>query len=90
MLEIGNGKEKEDAKRFAEAFVLLRDEVEKCSRQMDDWEEICAWVAAMPRSVAQQAWVVIQMMLSAELDHMDLGDMEAAREVIDRVRGNHA
>jgi len=58
--------------------------------QMDDWEEICAWVAAMPRSVAQQAWVVIQMMLSAELDHMDLGDMEAAREVIDRVRGNHA
>ena len=58
--------------------------------QIDDWQEIRAWVAAMPRSVAQQAWVVIQMMLSAELDHMDLGDMEAAREVIDRVRGNHA
>ena len=45
MLEIGNGKEKEDAKRFAEAFVLLRDEVEKCSRQMDDWEEYFGAVA---------------------------------------------
>lgn len=53
---------------------------------MDTREEIVAWVATMPRSVAQQAWIVMQMIIAAQIDEATELDVTEARAVLDRIR----
>lgn len=53
---------------------------------MDTREEIVAWVMTMPRSVAQQAWIVMQMIIAAQIDEAAELDVTEARAVLDRIR----
>lgn len=53
---------------------------------MDTREEIVAWVQTMPRSVAQQAWIVMQMIIAAQIDEATELDVAEARAVLDRIR----
>lgn len=52
---------------------------------MDSQDEIIAWINTLPRSVAFQAYVMMQMIIQSALDEADLGDMSEARAVIDHV-----
>ena len=54
--------------------------------QMDSIDEIVAWVNAMPRSVALQAYIVMQMIIAAEIDRVAESDVSMAAAVIDRIR----
>jgi hypothetical protein len=53
---------------------------------MESMEEIEAWIHMMPRSVAAQALIVLQMMLAAEIDRQAEQDLSAANAIIDRIR----
>jgi hypothetical protein len=52
---------------------------------METQEEVVSWINTLPRSVAFQAYVMMQMIVQAALDEEDLNDMPEARAVIDHV-----
>lgn len=54
--------------------------------QMDSIDEIVAWVNSMPRSVALQAYIVMQMIIAAEIDRVAESDVSMAAALIDRIR----
>ena len=54
--------------------------------QMDSIDEIVAWVNSMPRSVALQAYIVMQMTIAAEIDRVAESDVSRAAALIDRIR----
>ena len=54
--------------------------------QMDSMEQIVAWIQMMPRSVALQAYVVMQMIIAAEIDRVAEDDVSVAAAVIERIR----
>jgi hypothetical protein len=53
---------------------------------MESMEEIVAWVQTMPRSVALQAYIVMQMIIAAEIDRQAEDDLSAAQAIIERIR----
>jgi hypothetical protein len=53
---------------------------------MESMDEIVAWVQTMPRSVALQAYVVMQMIIAAEIDRQAEDDLSAAQAIIERIR----
>jgi hypothetical protein len=53
---------------------------------MDNMEDIVAWIQMMPRSVALQAYIVMQMIIAAEIDRQAEDDLSAAQAIIDRIR----
>lgn len=54
--------------------------------EIDNQDQLVEFVQGLPRSVARQAWVIIQIMILEGLDQEDLGDMAEAHEVIERIR----
>jgi len=52
---------------------------------METQEEVVSWINTLPRSVAFQAYVMMQMIVQAALDEEDLNDMPEARAVIDYI-----
>ena len=54
--------------------------------QMESMDEIVAWVQSMPRSVALQAYIVMQMIIAAEIDRQAEDDVSMAAALIDRIR----
>ena len=54
--------------------------------QMDSMDEIVAWVQSMPRSVALQAYIVMQMIIAAEIDCSAEDDVSMAAALIERIR----
>ena len=54
--------------------------------QMDSRDEIVAWVNSMPRSVALQAYIVMQMIIAAEIDRQAEDDVTMAAALIERIR----
>ena len=54
--------------------------------QMESMDEIVAWVQSMPRSVALQAYLVMQMIIAAEIDRAAEDDVTMAAALIDRIR----
>ena len=53
---------------------------------MESMDEIMAWVQSMPRSVALQAYIVMQMMIAAEIDRAAEDDVSMAAALIERIR----
>ena len=64
----------------------LQRELAERMWQMDSMDEIVAWVNGMPRSVALQAYIVMQMIIAAEIDRQAEDDVSAAQAIIDRIR----
>jgi uncharacterized membrane protein len=54
--------------------------------EIEDQAQLTEFVQSLPRSVARQAYVVIQLMLLAAIDQEELGDMQEAHDVIERIR----
>ena len=54
--------------------------------QMDSMEDIVAWIQMMPRSVALQAYVVMQMIIAAEIDRAAEDDVSMAAALIDQLK----
>jgi len=54
--------------------------------QMESIDDIVAWVNSMPRSVALQAYIVMQMIIAAEIDRAAEDDVSVARDIIERIR----
>lgn len=54
--------------------------------QMESIDEIVTWVNTMPRSVALQAYIVMQMIIAAEIDRAAEDDVSVARDIIERIR----
>ena len=54
--------------------------------QMESIDEIVTWVNSMPRSVALQAYIVMQMIIAAEIDRAAEDDVSVARDIIERIR----
>ena len=54
--------------------------------QMESMDEIVAWVQSMPRSVALQAYIVMQMIIAAEIDRQAEDDVTMAAALIERIR----
>ena len=54
--------------------------------QMESIDDIVAWVNSMPRSVALQAYIVMQMIIAAEIDRAAEDDVSVAQELIERIR----
>jgi len=64
----------------------LQRELAERMWNMDTMEDIVAWIQMMPRSVALQAYVVMQMIIAAEIDRQAEDDLSAAQAIIDRIR----
>jgi hypothetical protein len=64
----------------------LQRELAERMWNMESMDEIVAWVQMMPRSVALQAYVVMQMIIAAEIDRQAEDDLSAAAAIIDRIR----
>ena len=64
----------------------LQQELAERMWAMDTMEDIVAWVQTMPRSVALQAYVVMQMIIAAEIDRVAEDDVSVARDIIERIR----
>ena len=64
----------------------LQKELAERMWQMDSMEDIVAWIQMMPRSVALQAYVVMQMIIAAEIDRAAEDDLSVARDLIERIR----
>ena len=64
----------------------LQRELAERMWNMESMEDIVAWVQTMPRSVALQAYVVMQMIIAAEIDRQAEDDLSAAQAIIDRIR----
>jgi hypothetical protein len=54
--------------------------------QMESIDEIVTWINSMPRSVALQAYIVMQMIIAAEIDRAAEDDVSVARDIIERIR----
>jgi hypothetical protein len=64
----------------------LQRELAERMWNMESMDEIVAWVQTMPRSVALQAYVVMQMIIAAEIDRQAEDDLSAAQAIIERIR----
>ena len=64
----------------------LQQELAERMWNMDSMDEIVAWVQMMPRSVALQAYIVMQMIIAAEIDRQAEDDLSAAQAIIERIR----
>ena len=64
----------------------LQKELAERMWQMDNMEDIVAWIKLMPRSVALQAYIVMQMIVAAEIDRAAEDDVSMAAALIDRIR----
>jgi len=64
----------------------LQRELAERMWNMNSMEEIVAWIQMMPRSVALQAYVVMQMIIAAEIDRQAEDDLSAAQAIIERIR----
>ena len=64
----------------------LQKELAQQMWQMDSMEDILAWIQMMPRSVALQAYIVMQMIIAAEIDRAAEDDVSVAQELIERIR----
>jgi hypothetical protein len=64
----------------------LQQELAERMWNMESMDEIVAWVHTMPRSVALQAYVVMQMIIAAEIDRQAEDDLSAAQAIIERIR----
>jgi len=64
----------------------LQRELAERMWNMESMEDIVAWVQTMPRSVALQAYVVMQMIIAAEIDRQAEDDVSAAQAIIERIR----
>jgi hypothetical protein len=64
----------------------LQKELAERMWNMESMEEIVAWIQMMPRSVALQAYIVMQMIIAAEIDRQAEDDLSAANAIIDRIR----
>jgi hypothetical protein len=64
----------------------LQQELAERMWNMESMDEIVAWVQMMPRSVALQAYIVMQMIIAAEIDRQAEDDLSAANAIIDRIR----
>jgi hypothetical protein len=64
----------------------LQRELAERMWNMESMDEIVAWIQMMPRSVALQAYVVMQMIIAAEIDRQAEDDVSAANAIIDRIR----
>ena len=53
--------------------------------QMESIDDIVAWVNSMPRSVALQAYIVMQMIIAAEIDRAAESDLTEASNVIKNI-----
>ena len=69
-----------------EGLSPLQQELAERLWTMESREEIVAWIQLMPRSVALQAYIVMEMMLAAELDRVAEDDVSFAAALIDRIR----
>ena len=69
-----------------EGLSPLQQELAQRMWQMDTMEDIMAWIQLMPRSVALQAYIVMQMIIAAEIDRVAEDDLSVARELIERIR----
>lgn len=61
---------------------------ELCDRiwDMGSQEEIMAWFETLPRSVAHEAYVMMQMIIWAVIDQEPLGDLSQAQELIHKIQ----
>jgi len=64
----------------------LQQELAERMWNMESMDEIVAWIQMMPRSVALQAYVVMQMIIAAEIDRQAEDDVSAAQAIIERIR----
>jgi len=64
----------------------LQQELAERMWNMESMDEIVAWVQTMPRSVALQAYIVMQMIIAAQIDQQAEDDVSAANAIIDRIR----
>ena len=64
----------------------LQRELAEQMWNMESMDEIVAWVQTMPRSVASQAYVVMQMIMAAQIDHEAESDLTVAQAIIERIR----
>ena len=69
-----------------EGLTPLQQELAQRMWQMDSTEDIMAWIQMMPRSVALQAYVVMQMIIAAEIDRVAADDVSMAVALIERIR----
>jgi uncharacterized membrane protein len=54
--------------------------------EIEDQTRLAEFVQSLPRSIAHQAYVVIQLMILEAMDQEDLGDMQEANDLIQRIR----
>jgi hypothetical protein len=64
----------------------LQQELAERMWNMESMEDIVAWVQIMPRSVALQAYVVMQLILLESLEQEVLADMTLAQQVIKSIK----
>jgi transcription termination factor Rho len=64
----------------------LQRELAERMWNMESMDEIVAWVQTMPRSVALQAYIVMQMIIAAEIDRQAEDDVSVAQAIIERIR----
>jgi hypothetical protein len=64
----------------------LQKELAERMWNMESMEDIVAWIQMMPRSVALQAYIVMQMIIAAEIDRAAEDDLSAANAIIERIR----
>jgi hypothetical protein len=64
----------------------LQKELAERMWNMESMEEIVAWIQMMPKSVALQAYIVMQMIIAAEIDRQAEDDLSAANAIIERIR----
>jgi hypothetical protein len=69
-----------------EGLTPLQCELAERIWNMETMQEIQAWIHMMPRSVATQAYIVLQMMLAAEIDRAAEDDLSAAQAIIESIR----
>ena len=69
-----------------EGLTPLQVELAQRMWQMESIDEIVTWVNTMPRSVALQAYIVMQMIIAAEIDRAAEDDLSVARDLIERIR----
>ena len=64
----------------------LQKELAERMWNMESMDEIVAWVQTMPRSVALQAYVVMQMIIAAEIDRQAEDDLSVAQNLIKSIQ----
>jgi len=69
-----------------EGLTPLQVELAERIWAMESMEDIVAWIQLMPRSVALQAYIVMQMIIAAEIDRAAEDDLSAAQAIIERIR----